>query len=115
MLGIAQDKLKCVFAWRQFDTCLCLSGPEMKVVLVLWNCIIRIEWLIHIYQQMVMTGVWKIVPRMGYAHIAQTKAAPKSSFNNRAILRPRSKDRHHQGQIFLVKMQQWATEMMPPL
>jgi hypothetical protein len=37
---------------------------------------------------MVMTGVWKIVPCVGYAHVAQTKAAPKSSFNNRAILRP---------------------------
>ena len=50
VLGIAQDKLKCVFPWRQLDTCLCLSGPEMKVVLVLWNCFVRIEWLIHIDQ-----------------------------------------------------------------
>ena len=50
MLGIAQYKLKCVFAWRQFDACLRLPSPEMKVVLVLWNCIIRIEWLIHVDQ-----------------------------------------------------------------
>ena len=88
MLGIAQYKLKRVFPWRQFNTCLRLSAPEMKMFFVLRNCIVRIERFIHVYQQMVMTGVWKIVPRMGYAHIAQTKAAPKSSFNNRAILRP---------------------------
>ena len=88
MLGIAQYKLKRVFAWRQFDARLRLSGPEMKVLFVLRNCIVRIERFINIYQQMVMPSVWKIVPRMGYAHIAQTKAAPKSPFNNRAILRP---------------------------
>jgi len=88
VLGIAQYKLKCVFPWRQFDARLRLSGPEMKVLFVLRNCIVRIERFINIYQQMVMPSVWKIVPRMGYAHIAQTKAAPKSPFNNRAILRP---------------------------
>ena len=50
MLGIAQDKLKRVFPWRQFDARFRLSGPEMKVVLVLRNCLIRIEWLINIDQ-----------------------------------------------------------------
>jgi len=60
----------------------------MKVFFVLRNCFVRIERFIHVYQQMVMTGVCEIVPRMGYPHVAQTKAAPKSSFNNRAILRP---------------------------
>ena len=88
VLGIAQDKLKRVFPWRQFDACLRLPSPEMKMFFVLRNCIVRIERFIHVYQQMVMTGVWKIVSRMGYAHVAQTEAAPKTSFNNRAILRP---------------------------
>ena len=50
MLGIAQYKLKCVFTRRQFDTCLRLPSPEMKMVFVLRNCIVRIEWLIHIDQ-----------------------------------------------------------------
>jgi hypothetical protein len=87
VLGIAQYKLKCVFSWRQFNTCLRLSAPEMKVFFVLRNCIVWIERFIHVYQQMVMPSVCKIVPGMGYAHIAQTEAAPKSPFNNRAILR----------------------------
>jgi hypothetical protein len=76
VLGIAQHKLKRVFPWRQFDACLRLPSPEMKMFFVLRNCIVRIERFIHVYQQMVMTGVWK------------TEAAPKTSFNNRAILRP---------------------------
>ena len=50
VLGIAQDKLKCMFPRREFNAGLRLPSPEMKVVLVLWNCLVRIEWLIHIDQ-----------------------------------------------------------------
>ena len=43
MLGVAEHKLKCVLARRQFNTCLGLPRPEMKMVLVLRNRIIWIE------------------------------------------------------------------------
>ena len=57
MLGIAQYKLKRVFTRGQFNTCLRLSAPEMKMFFVLRNCIVRIERFINIYQQMVMPSV----------------------------------------------------------
>src|SRR5262249_30050592 len=50
VLGIAQYKLKCVLPRREFNAGLRLPSPEMKVVLVLWNRLVRIDWLIHIDQ-----------------------------------------------------------------
>src|ERR1700692_4444064 len=37
---------------------------------------------------MVMAAVLEAIARMSYAHISQTKAAPKSAFDRRSILRP---------------------------
>src|SRR3984893_12966381 len=39
--GIAEHKLKRVFTRGQFNTCLRLSAPEMKMFFVLRNCIVR--------------------------------------------------------------------------
>jgi len=37
---------------------------------------------------MMMPAVLKVIACMGYAHVAQTEAAPKRAFNRRIILRP---------------------------
>jgi len=52
------------------------------------NWLVGIEWFVHIDQQMMMAAIRVFVAGVGYAHVAQTEAAPKTSFNNRAILRP---------------------------
>ena len=65
MLGVAKDKLQCVLARRQFNACLGLPRPEMKMVLVLRNRIIWIERFVHVDQQMMMAAVCKIVARHG--------------------------------------------------
>src|SRR3954468_2253576 len=37
---------------------------------------------------MVMAAVLEIIARMGYAHVAEAKAAPKTAFDGGAVLRP---------------------------
>ena len=88
MLGIAEHKLKCVLARRQLYTCLGLPCAEMKMVLVLGNCIVWIDRFIDINQQVMMPAIRKIVTRMRNAHVAQTKATPKPSFHRRPVLWP---------------------------
>jgi hypothetical protein len=51
------------------------------VRLVLWDRFVGIEWFTHINQQMVMAAVLEVIARMGYAHVAQAEAAPKSAFD----------------------------------
>src|SRR6476620_11724426 len=86
MLGIAEHKLKCVLARRQLYTCLGLPCAEMKMVLVLGNCIVWIDRFIDINQQVMMPSVRKILARMPNAHVAQTKPRPNASFDGRAVL-----------------------------
>ena len=88
MLGVAQNQLERVLAGRQLDTCLGLACSEMKMGLVLWDRFVRIEWFVHVNQQMMMAAVLKIVACMRDAHVAQAEATPKSAFDDRAVLRP---------------------------
>src|SRR5580692_32333 len=88
MTRVAQYQLKCVFSGWKLDTGLGLSGPKMKMRLVLCNRFLGIDWFTHINQQMVMATVLEIITRMSYTHIAQTETAPKPAFNRRAVLRP---------------------------
>src|SRR5436190_2074066 len=60
----------------------------MKMGLVLWDRFVRIEWFVHVNQQMMMAAVLKIVACMRDAHVAQDEATPKSAFDDRAVLRP---------------------------
>ena len=48
-----------MFTRRQFNKRLSLSGTEMKMCLVLWDRLIRVQWFIRIDQQMVVTGIWR--------------------------------------------------------
>src|SRR5437660_298414 len=88
MLGIAQDQLESVLAGRQLDTCLGLACSEMKMGLVLWDRFVRIEWFVHVNQQMMMAAVLKIVACVRDTHVAQAEATPKSAFDHGAVLRP---------------------------
>jgi hypothetical protein len=69
MLGIAQHQLERVLARRQFETCLGLARPEIKVVPVLRDRFVEIERLVHVNQQMMMAGVREIVAGVGDAHV----------------------------------------------
>src|SRR5436305_4064365 len=86
--GVAQHQLERVVAGRQLDASLGLACSEMKMVLVLGDGFVGIERFVDIDQQMIMSAVLKIVPRMRYAHVAQTETTPKSAFNRGAVLRP---------------------------
>ena len=88
MFGVAKDELQRVFARRQFNVCFGLARPKMKMVLVLRNRVIWIKRFVHVDQQMMVTAIRKIIPRMRDPHIAQAKATPKSALDRRAILRP---------------------------
>src|SRR5258708_20206310 len=88
MLGIAEHKLKRMFSGWQFDTRLGLARAKMKMRLVLWNRFVGVERFGHIDQQMMMAAVLKIVARVGDAHVAQAKTAPKSAFDRGAVLGP---------------------------
>ena len=53
-----------------------------------WNGFVGIERLIHIDQQMVVAAVRVAVARVSDPHVAETKAAPKSAFDDGAVLWP---------------------------
>jgi hypothetical protein len=87
MLGVAEYELQRVFARWQFNACSGLARTKMQVSPVLRNRLIWIERFVHVDQQMMVTAVCKIIPRMRNPHIAQAEATPKSSFDHRSILR----------------------------
>src|SRR5260370_2559558 len=88
MLGVAEHELKGMFSGWKFDTRLGLARAKMKMRLVLWNRFVGVERFGHIDQQMMMAAVLKIVARLGDAHVAQAKTAPKSAFYRAAVLGP---------------------------
>src|ERR1700688_1230169 len=57
VFGVPEHKLKCVLARSQFNVRLSLAGAEMKMSLVLWDRLARIERFVHVNQQMVVTCV----------------------------------------------------------
>jgi hypothetical protein len=57
-----------------------LSGTEMKMCLVLWDRLIRVQWFIRINQQMVVTGIW----RFNGAASAQDSSRALQGTNSRA-------------------------------
>ena len=88
VLGIAEHQLQRVLAGWQFNTCLSLPGAEMKMCLVLWDRLVWVERFIYVDQQMMMTAVGGVAARLGDAHVAKAKPAPKRTFHSRAIRRP---------------------------
>src|SRR4051812_12739778 len=70
MTGVSQNQLKGVLAGWEINAGLGLACAEMQVRLVLRNRLIRVQLFTHINQQMVVTAVWKAIPRMGHAHVA---------------------------------------------
>ena len=88
MTGVAEHELKRLVTGWEFNPGLGLPRAEMKMGLVLRNGFVGIERLIHIDQQMVVAAVRVAVARVSDPHVAETKAAPKSSFDDGAVLRP---------------------------
>ena len=59
MFGIAQHELERMFAGWKFYSRFGLARAEMQMRFVLRDRLVGIEWLIHVYQQMVMAGCWR--------------------------------------------------------
>jgi hypothetical protein len=88
VLGVAEHQLQRVLAGRQFNMRLSLSGAEMKMCLVLGNRFVWVKRFVYVDQQMVVTAVWGVATRLGDAHVAKAKAAPKGALYSRAVSRP---------------------------
>ena len=88
MLGVTEHQLQRVLAGRQVNSRLSLPRAEMKMCLVLGDGLVWVNWVVHIDQQMMMTAVWGVAARLGDAHAAKAKPAPKGAFYSRAVSRP---------------------------
>src|ERR1700688_2673091 len=88
VFGVPEHKLKCVLARSQFNVRLSLAGAEMKMSLVLWDRLVRIERFVHVNQQMVVATIGSITTRLGDPHIAKTETTPERPFESRTIWRP---------------------------
>ena len=82
MLGVAEHKLQRVLARRQFNTCLGLPSPEMKMLLILWDRLVWLDRVIYVDQQVMMPAVWGIAARLGHPHVAKAKPAPKRTLHS---------------------------------
>jgi len=57
MRPVPQHQLECMLAQWQFNNRLSLSSAEMKMSLILWDWLVRVEGVICVDQQMMVTGV----------------------------------------------------------
>jgi len=87
MRPVAQHQLERVLSRRQFNKRLSLSGTEMKMILVLWDRFIRVQCLIYIDHQMVVTCVWRVDAGGRDAHARETKLHPKRTSDGITVLR----------------------------
>ena len=67
---------------------LSLPGAEVKMGLVLRDRLVRVDGFVYVDQEMMMTAVWGGAARLGNAHAAKAKPAPKRAFYRRAVRRP---------------------------
>ena len=65
-----------MFSRRQFNKRLSFSGAEMKMVLVLWDRFILVQFLNYIDQQMLVTCVWRVDAGGRNTHARETKLHP---------------------------------------
>ena len=82
-----------MFARRQFNKRLSLSGTEMKMCLVLWDWLVRVQWFIYVDQQMVVTCVWLVDAGRRNSHARETKLHPEGIGDGVTILRADDIDR----------------------
>src|ERR1700677_3835219 len=88
MLGITEHQLQRVLAGWQFNTCLSLPRAEVEMCLVLWDRLLLVNLVVYVGQTMMMNAVWGVAARLGDAHTAKAKPAPKGTLYSRAIRRP---------------------------
>jgi hypothetical protein len=71
MIGISKNELQSMSTGWKLKTGLSLSRPEMNVLLISWDRLIRLNRLIIIDQEMVVAGVRRFVAGMSDTHVAQ--------------------------------------------
>jgi len=86
MLAIAQQQLQCVFSRGQFEGGLSLRFAEMFEMIVSWNRLVHFGQLVHIYHQMMMTGVGHISTSWCEFHALDTELNRYWALDSRAIL-----------------------------
>ena len=65
MFGITENELQRVRARRKVDLRLCLSPAEMQMMFIRRDRYIKVQFLVHINEQMMMTGVGSFIPGLG--------------------------------------------------
>ena len=93
MRPVPQHQLECMLARWQFNNRLSLTSAEMKMSLVLWDRLVRVEGVIYVDQQMVVTSVRFVDTGRRNPHAGETKLHLKRIGDGVAILRADDIDR----------------------
>ena len=93
MRPVPQHQLECMLAQWQFNNRLSLSSAEMKMSPILWDWLVRVEGVICVDQQMMVTGVRFVDTGRRNPHAGETKLHLKRIGDGVAILRADDIDR----------------------
>src|SRR5271169_1731230 len=93
MRPVPQYQLECMLARWQFNKRLSLTSAEMKMSLILWDWLVRVEGVICVDQQMMVTGVRFVDTGRRNPHAGETKLHLKRIGDGVAILRADDIDR----------------------